>query len=125
MPFPFSRTTRNVTLSANISHVPESIPPRFLQIEIFLLLPKFLLSHQVHQVHVLVFSGAGITISAARYSSEDAAVLVEYVISIVEYTRRCGPLKQALDSLNQLEAEKEKIQLAEAEDQNVSAMTVL
>ena len=46
-------------------------------------------------------------------------MLVEYVISIVEYTRKCGPLKLALELLNQLEAEREKIQLAEAEDQKV------
>lgn len=62
----------------------------------------------------------GITISAARYSSEDAAVLVEYVISIVEYTKRCGPLKQALDTLDLLKQERERIQLSEMEDQKVT-----
>ncbi|CAK8694917.1 unnamed protein product [Clavelina lepadiformis] len=65
----------------------------------------------------------GITISAARYSSEDAAVLVEYVISIVEYTRRCGPLKQAMDYMQQLETEREKIQLAEIDEQNPALKT--
>jgi len=67
----------------------------------------------------LFCAGPGITISAARYSSEDAAVLVEYVISIVEYTRLCGPLKHAIDHLQQLETERVKIQQAEAEDQKV------
>ena len=46
------------------------------------------------------------------------------MISIVEYTQKCGPLKQAMDSLNQLEQEREKIQLAEVEDQKVSGPRV-
>ena len=65
-------------------------------------------------------AASGITISAARYSSEDAAVLVEYVISIVEYTKRCGPLKQALETLDFLKQERDKIYLNEIEDQKVS-----
>nr|CAB3238692.1 dynein heavy chain 8, axonemal-like [Phallusia mammillata] len=68
-------------------------------------------------IHQRKATNTGITISAARYSSEDAAVLVEYVISIVEYTRLCGPLKHAIEHLQQLETEKDKIQQAEIEEQ--------
>ena len=50
----------------------------------------------------------GITIAAARYSSEDAATLVNYTIAIVEYTRRCGPLKAALEKMHELEREIEE-----------------
>ena len=50
----------------------------------------------------------GITIAAARYSSEDAATLVNYTIAIVEYTRRCGPLKTALERMHELEREIEE-----------------
>ncbi|XP_077973667.1 uncharacterized protein LOC120348568 isoform X2 [Styela clava] len=59
----------------------------------------------------------GITISSARYSSEDAAVLVEFVISIVEYTILCGPLKSATDKVNGLEAELEQLKRSEIDDQ--------
>ena len=50
----------------------------------------------------------GITIAAARYSSEDAATLVNYTIAIVEYTRRCGPLKAALEKMHELQREIEE-----------------
>ena len=50
----------------------------------------------------------GITLAAAKYSSEDAATLVNYTIAIVEYTRRCGPLKSALEKMHELEREIEE-----------------
>ncbi|KAL5010133.1 hypothetical protein ScPMuIL_012438 [Solemya velum] len=50
----------------------------------------------------------GITIAAAKYSSEDCATLVQYTIAIVEYTRRCGPLKVSMERLHELEREIEE-----------------
>ena len=50
----------------------------------------------------------GITISAAKYSSEDCAVLVQYAIAIVEYTRLCGPLKTSLEKQHELKREIEE-----------------
>jgi len=50
----------------------------------------------------------GITIAAAKFSSEDAAVLVQYTIAIVEYTRLCVPLKAALEKQHKLEREIEE-----------------
>ncbi|XP_064629693.1 uncharacterized protein LOC135488785 isoform X2 [Lineus longissimus] len=50
----------------------------------------------------------GITLSNARYASEDAATLVQYTIAIVEYTKLCGPLKQALERQHELEREIEE-----------------
>ncbi|XP_052807484.1 dynein axonemal heavy chain 5-like isoform X7 [Mya arenaria] len=50
----------------------------------------------------------GITIANAKYSSEDSATLVQYTIAIVEYTRRCGPLKSALERMHELQREIEE-----------------
>lgn len=50
----------------------------------------------------------GITISAAKFSSEDAATLVQYTIAIIEFTRLCTPLRSALDRQHQLEREIEE-----------------
>ncbi|XP_067674368.1 uncharacterized protein [Haliotis asinina] len=50
----------------------------------------------------------GITISGAKYSSEDCATLVQYTIAIVEYTRLCGPLRAAMEKLSELEREIEE-----------------
>ena len=50
----------------------------------------------------------GITIAGAKYSSEDSATLVQYTIAIVEYTRRCGPLKASLERMNELQREIEE-----------------
>jgi len=50
----------------------------------------------------------GITIANAKYSSEDCATLVQYTIAIVEYTRRCGPLKTSLERMHELEREIEE-----------------
>ena len=50
----------------------------------------------------------GISIAAAKYSSEDCATLVQYTIAIVEYTRRCGPLKASMERMHELEREIEE-----------------
>lgn len=53
----------------------------------------------------------GITISGARYASEDAATLVHYAIAILEYSRLCGPLraaKERLDAIRREMAENER-----------------
>lgn len=50
----------------------------------------------------------GITITAAKYSSEDAAVLVEYTVALVEYTSRYHPYKKACDTLEELMTEREE-----------------
>lgn len=67
---------------------------------------------------------SGITIAGAKYSSEDSAVLVQYTIAIVEYTRRCGPLKAAMERMHELEREieeNERMQkLAEEEVRKIS-----
>ena len=52
-------------------------------------------------------------------------MIVEYVISIVEYTRYCGPLKNALDHLNTLESELERIYQAEADDNKVRLLMTI
>ncbi|XP_068697910.1 dynein axonemal heavy chain 8-like [Montipora foliosa] len=49
----------------------------------------------------------GITITAAKYSSEDAAVLVEYTVALVEYTRLYKPYRKANDYLQELLREQE------------------
>ncbi|KAJ1151043.1 hypothetical protein NDU88_003830 [Pleurodeles waltl] len=53
-------------------------------------------------------SKGGITIAGARYSSEDAAILVTFVVAVIEYTRLCGPLRDCLKKLDELEKEKEE-----------------
>ncbi|XP_075124385.1 uncharacterized protein LOC142197756 [Leptodactylus fuscus] len=59
--------------------------------------------------------GGGITIATARYSSEDAASLVAFVVAVVEYTRLCTPLKESQKKLANLETEKEDLILKEAQ----------
>ena len=49
-----------------------------------------------------------ITTTAARYSSEDAVILVEYVLSLLEYTKRYKPYKKVLDYITELSAEQEE-----------------
>ncbi|XP_053567991.1 uncharacterized protein LOC128657631 [Bombina bombina] len=55
----------------------------------------------------------GITIATARYSSEDAASLVAFVVAIVEYTQLCVPLKECLQRMTDLEKEKEELSIRE------------
>ncbi|KAK6187606.1 hypothetical protein SNE40_005595 [Patella caerulea] len=69
---------------------------------------------------------AGITISAAKYSSEDCATLVKYTIAIVEYCRLCGPLKAAKERQQELtreieENERKQRQQEEEPEDNESA----
>lgn len=59
----------------------------------------------------------GITIAAAKFSSEDAATLVQYVIAIVEYTQVAGPLVTASNKQLDLEAE-----IAESERRNLEKL---
>ena len=65
----------------------------------------------------------GITIAATRYSSEDAGNLVAYICALVEYSHLCGPLREALEKLADLE--KEKIvteRLQKEQEEKVSRM---
>ncbi|KAG2467824.1 DYH8 protein, partial [Polypterus senegalus] len=57
----------------------------------------------------------GITIAAARYSSEEAAVLVAFVVALVEYTHLCGPLKACLRRVQELEGEKQDLEIHKQE----------
>ncbi|XP_028415382.1 dynein heavy chain 8, axonemal-like isoform X2 [Dendronephthya gigantea] len=50
----------------------------------------------------------GITVTAARYSSEDAVILVEYVLSLLEYTKKYKPYRKVLDYIAELSAEQEE-----------------
>ncbi|XP_073531710.1 dynein axonemal heavy chain 5-like [Phyllobates terribilis] len=59
--------------------------------------------------------GGGITIATARYSSEDAASLVAFVVAIIEYTRLCVPVKECQKKLSNIEKEKEDLILKEAQ----------
>lgn len=47
----------------------------------------------------------GITISGARYASEDAATLVHYCIAILEYSKLCGPLRSAKEQVELIRKE--------------------
>ena len=60
----------------------------------------------------------GITLAAAKYSSEDAATLVNYTIAIVEYTQLCGPLKTALEKTQELQREIEENERLQKEKEN-------
>ena len=53
----------------------------------------------------------GITISAARYASEDASVLVHYSIALIEYSKICLPYKaskEKVELIKQQQAEYER-----------------
>ena len=66
----------------------------------------------------------GITIAAAKYSSEDAATLLNYTIAIVEYTRLCGPLRAAMDRMTELQREIDENQRIQREkEQAVSGQS--
>lgn len=60
----------------------------------------------------------GITISGARYASEDAATLVNYVIAILEYTRLCIPLKAAKDKVEAIKHEQSEFERRKMEREN-------
>ncbi|XP_066569884.1 dynein axonemal heavy chain 8 [Amia ocellicauda] len=61
----------------------------------------------------------GITIAAARYSSEEAATLVALVVALVEYTRLCGPLRSELRLVHELEKHKEEQERKDRETQKL------
>lgn len=48
----------------------------------------------------------GITISAARYASEDASILVHFAIAILEYSKLCIPLKAAKEKVESIRQEQ-------------------
>ena len=48
----------------------------------------------------------GISLQAARYSSEDAASIMEYVQQVVHYTLKYRPYIQTVELLASLKAEK-------------------
>ncbi|XP_063714091.1 dynein axonemal heavy chain 5-like isoform X5 [Symsagittifera roscoffensis] len=51
----------------------------------------------------------GLTIGAVRFSSEDAASLLAFMVSLLEYTEQCGPLKETLRNIEARKQEKEDI----------------
>ena len=51
--------------------------------------------------------GAGITVQAARYSSEDAAQIVEYIQLVVQFSKRYQPYQKTLQILEGLKIDKE------------------
>ena len=55
-----------------------------------------------------------ITLGAARYASEEAAILVHYAIALVEYTKICQPLRLTKEKVEQLKQE-----LIEAEQKRI------
>lgn len=63
----------------------------------------------------------GLTIAGVKYASEDCATLVHYTIAVVEYSRLCGPLRQALERMRELEREiEESEKLQKQQEQEVS-----
>eukprot|EP00794_Sanderia_malayensis_P000407 gene407-1042_t len=57
----------------------------------------------------------GLSLAAARYSSEDAAHLVEYCQAVIEFTRKNKPYLNAKKVLKDLQDEKELIDSAKSE----------
>lgn len=51
--------------------------------------------------------GAGITLQAAKYSSEDAAQIVEYIQLVVQFSKKYQPYQKTLQILEGLRIEKE------------------
>ena len=49
-----------------------------------------------------------ITLQAARYSSEDAAQIVEYVQLVIHFTRKYRPYQRTMKVLSALRIEKEE-----------------
>ena len=57
----------------------------------------------------------GVTLAAARYSSEDAAQVVEYIQAVIDYTVKSKPYRKAVQTLKELKNEMEIIKSREAE----------
>lgn len=50
----------------------------------------------------------GLSLQAARYSSEDAAQIVEYVQLVIQFTRKYRPYHRTLQTLKSLKAVKKE-----------------
>ncbi|XP_071818739.1 dynein axonemal heavy chain 5-like isoform X4 [Apostichopus japonicus] len=66
----------------------------------------------------------GITIGATRYSSEDAANLVAFVCALMEYSYQCGPLRDSLNKLVDLQKEKEETERLQRVQEELEKDTV-
>ena len=64
----------------------------------------------------------GITISGARYASEDAATLVHYVIAILEYSRLCTPLNLAKEKVETIKQEQLDFERKKLEKENEASL---
>ncbi len=63
-------------------------------------------------------SSKGITITAARYASEDAALIVHYIIAILEYSRWCIPLRAAKEKVEHYKREYAEFERQRIEKEN-------
>ncbi len=63
-------------------------------------------------------SSKGITITAARYASEDAALIVHYIIAILEYSRWCPPLRHAKEKVEHYKREYAEFERQRIEKEN-------
>ncbi|RDD45872.1 Dynein heavy chain 5, axonemal [Trichoplax sp. H2] len=59
-----------------------------------------------------------ITIAAAKYSSEDAAILVAYIMALVEYTYQYSPVREKIERLQELLIEKDEDERRAAEEED-------
>ena len=57
----------------------------------------------------------GVTLAAARYSSEDAAQVVEYIQAVIDFAKKIKPYKKAVQSLKKLKEEMEILENRERE----------
>ena len=62
----------------------------------------------------------GISLQAAKYSSEDAGQIVEYIQLVLQFSRKYQPYKKTLQILESLKQDKED-QAAMMEAQKISA----
>lgn len=73
-------------------------------------------------------SDAGISLQAARFSSEDAAQIVEYVQKVIYFTRKYKPYIRTKNQLNKLKVQKkekeEKLMQANLKEENEKLKSV-
>ena len=50
------------------------------------------------------------TLAAARYSSEDAAQVVEYIQAVIDFSKKSKPYHKAKETLKELKIEREKME---------------
>ena len=67
----------------------------------------------------------GITISGARYASEDAATLVHYVIAVLEYSRLCTPLNLAKEKVELIKQEQLDFERKKLEKENEASVSFI